>query len=66
MLTRLLGFTRLDCGCLASLYRDRLQNRDVRYVEDRGAGCRHPDHQQHQAVICRAPSGSPPHHAPAA
>ena len=38
MLTRLLGLTQLDCGCLASRYRDGALERDVRYVEDRGAG----------------------------
>ena len=66
MLTRLLGFTRLDCGCLASRYRDGALERDVRYVEDRGAGCRHPDHQRHQVMISQLrPSATPPR-APAA
>ena len=66
MLTRLLGFTRLECGCLASRYRDKALGRDVSYVEDRGAGCRHPDHRRQQAVISRMRPDPPPHHAPAA
>jgi len=66
MLTRLLGFIRLDCGCLASRYRDGSFARDVSYVEDRGAACRHADHQRHQVVITQVSAPSPHRPAPAA
>ena len=67
MLTRLLGFVRLDCGCLASRYRDSVHARDVRYVEDRGAACRHADHQRHQVVLAHVNAATAsPHYTPAA
>ena len=54
-LFRLLGFTRLACGCLVARYREATANRTVSYVEDKGAGCTCIDHEHnHLALTDRA------------
>lgn len=38
-LVRLLGFTTLPCGCVIGRYREVATNREVVYVEEKGATC---------------------------
>jgi hypothetical protein len=38
-LVRLLGFTTLGCGCVTGHYREVATNREVTYVEEKGASC---------------------------
>ena len=37
-LVRLLGFTTLGCGCVSGRYREMSSNREVTYIEEKGAG----------------------------
>jgi len=38
-LVRLLGFTTLGCGCVTGRYREVATNREITYVEEKGAAC---------------------------
>ena len=38
-LVRLLGFTTLGCGCVTGRYREVATNREITYVEEKGASC---------------------------
>lgn len=53
MLVRLLGFITLGCGCVIGRYRDLDTNREVAYVEDKGAGCASHAHRRNHAVSLR-------------
>ena len=44
MAVKLLGFTTLDCGCVAGRYRDR--DKEVVYCEEKGKNCRDPVHRR--------------------
>ena len=50
---RLLGFTTLPCGCIVGRYRDLATNRDVNYVEEKGAGCESHTHRRNHTVAER-------------
>jgi hypothetical protein len=47
---RLLGFTTLTCGCVSGRYREVGTNREVSYIEEKGASCSNPGHQRNQPV----------------
>jgi hypothetical protein len=49
-LVRLLGFKTLQCGCLSGRYWEIGVNREVRYIEEKGAACAHASHQRNQPI----------------
>jgi hypothetical protein len=49
-LVRLLGFKTLGCGCVTGLYREVASNREVTYVEEKGAGCPHHAHRRNHTL----------------
>ena len=49
-LFRLLGFARLDCGCLVGRYREIAVERPIDYIEAKGQACGCQDHQRNQLV----------------
>jgi hypothetical protein len=49
-LVRLLGFTTLTCGCVVGRYREVATNRDVAYVEEKGACCATHSHRRNHTV----------------
>jgi hypothetical protein len=56
-LVRLLGFTTLTCGCVVGRYLELVGNREVVYVEEKGAGCASHLHRRNHAIP-RARAGS--------
>lgn len=49
-LVRLLGFTTMSCGCVCGRYQEMATNREITYVEEKGAGCNQSGHQRNQPV----------------
>ena len=49
-LVRLLGFSTLSCGCVCGRYRDVASNREIQYIEEKGAKCAHAGHERNQTV----------------
>jgi len=49
-LVQLLGFTTMTCGCVSGRYREVATNREVIYIEEKGAGCSHTGHQRNQPM----------------
>ena len=49
-LVRLLGFTTLGCGCVTGRYREVATNREITYVEEKGAGCSQPSHRRNHTL----------------
>jgi hypothetical protein len=49
-LVRLLGYTTLTCGCLTGRYHEVATNREVVYVEEKGATCSHPVHRRNHTL----------------
>ena len=49
-LVKLLGFTTLGCGCVLGRYREVGTNRDVTYVEEKGASCKQRNHLRNQPL----------------
>ena len=49
-LVRLLGFTTLGCGCVTGHYREVATNREITYVEAKGAGCEHAAHRRNHTL----------------
>ena len=47
---RLLGFSTLSCGCVVGQYREIPCERDVTYVEQKGAACTFPQHRRNQTL----------------
>jgi hypothetical protein len=47
---RLLGFSTLSCGCVVGRYRERGTDREVTYVEQKGASCGQSKHRRNQTV----------------
>ena len=47
---RLLGFTRLPCGCVVGRYRDVGSTREIVYIEEKGAGCESHAHRRNHTV----------------
>jgi hypothetical protein len=54
-LVRLLGFTTLACGCVTGHYREVATNREITYVEEKGAACsQHAHRRNHTITAARA------------
>jgi hypothetical protein len=49
-LVRLLGFKTLTCGCVCGRYRELGTDREIRYIEEKGAICAEVGHQRNQPV----------------
>jgi hypothetical protein len=49
-LVRLLGFTTLTCGCVTGRYREVATNREVTYVEEKGARCQNSEHRRNHTI----------------
>ncbi len=49
-LVRLLGFTTMTCGCVSGKYREVGTNREVVYIEEKGAQCGQSSHQRNQPL----------------
>jgi hypothetical protein len=49
-LVRLLGFTTLGCGCVTGRYREVATNREITYVEEKGAGCSQHAHRRNHTI----------------
>jgi hypothetical protein len=49
-LVRLLGFTKLSCGCVSGHYREVGSHREITYIEEKGLGCPQTGHQRNQPV----------------
>lgn len=49
-LVRLLGFTTLGCGCVTGHYREVATNREITYVEEKGAACGQQAHRRNHTI----------------
>lgn len=49
-LVRLLGFTTLTCGCVIGRYREVATNRELAYVEEKGAACHLHGHRRNHTL----------------
>jgi hypothetical protein len=49
-LVRLLGFTRLACGCVVGRYREVATSREVTYVEEKGTTCGSHSHRRNHTI----------------
>ena len=49
-LVRLLGFTTLGCGCVTGRYREVATNREITYVEEKGATCTMQSHRRNHTL----------------
>ena len=58
-LVRLLGFTTLACGCVTGHYRELATNREITYVEEKGATCGHSAHRRNHTLSPARESGFP-------
>ncbi|MDE3156957.1 MAG: hypothetical protein KGN76_17795 [Acidobacteriota bacterium] len=47
---KLLGFSRLGCGCVVGRYREVPSSREVMYVEEKGAACGSHWHRRNHTV----------------
>jgi hypothetical protein len=47
---RLLGFSTLPCGCVVGHYRERATEREVAYVEQKGAACGCHQHRRNHTI----------------
>ena len=57
---RLLGFRTLECGCVIGRYRELSTERELTYVEEKGAACTVSGHRRnHTAAPDRTPSAAP-------
>ena len=50
---RLLGFTTLGCGCIVGRYRELATSREVKYVEEKGNGCKTHGHRRNHTLLDR-------------
>jgi hypothetical protein len=57
-LVRLLGFQTLPCGCVIGCYREAATDRELRYVEEKGATCALHGHRRNHTIL--ADSEQPP------
>jgi hypothetical protein len=60
MLVRLLGFISLGCGCVVGRYREVGSNREITYVEEKGASCAVAGHRRNHTVAHLRPGWIPP------
>ena len=54
-LVKLLGFRTLACGCVVALYRELATDREVTYIEEKGAACALPNHRRNQTLLLDPP-----------
>ena len=47
---RILGFSKLLCGCVVGRYRDIASTREVTYVEEKGIDCESHAHRRNHTV----------------
>ena len=47
---RLLGFTTMACGCVSGRYREAGTDREITYIEEKGAACGLSEHRRNQPV----------------
>jgi hypothetical protein len=50
-LVRLLGFRTLTCGCVIGCYRELATDRELRYVEEKGATCDLHGHRRNHTIL---------------
>jgi hypothetical protein len=55
-LVRLLGFTTLACGCVTGHYREVATNREITYVEEKGATCSQHGHRRNHTIAQARPT----------
>jgi len=55
---KLLGFSRLGCGCVIGRYREVPTSREVVYVEEKGLSCGSHWHRRNHTVAPARLSGS--------
>ena len=56
-LVTLLGFRTLACGCVVGCYRELATNRELRYIEAKGATCDlHAHRRNHTILVDHAPA----------
>ena len=58
-LVKLLGFRTIACGCVVGCYRERATEREVRFVEEKGAACTLHAHRRNQTIAPEPPPASP-------
>jgi len=59
-LVRLLGFSKMACGCVVGRYREVASNREISYVEEKGKSCGSHGHRRNHTVAAdRLTSTSP-------
>jgi hypothetical protein len=60
-LVRLLGFSKLPCGCVVGQYREVATRREVTYVEEKGPSCGAHAHRRNHTLNAsrqaRVPAG---------
>ena len=49
-LVRLLGFRTLACGCVIGQYRELASNRELTYIEEKGASCETYAHRRNHTI----------------
>ena len=49
-LVRLIGFTTLSCGCVSGRYRELKTDREITYIEEKGAACSQSGHRRNQPI----------------
>jgi hypothetical protein len=49
-LVRLLGFRTLACGCVIGRYRELATNRELTYIEEKGARCETYAHRRNHTI----------------
>ena len=59
MLVRLLGFVSLGCGCVIGRYREVGSDRDLTYIEEKGAPCAVSSHRRNHRVTLERPTWVP-------
>jgi hypothetical protein len=58
-LVRLLGFSKLTCGCVVGRYREIATDREVRYVEEKGQTCEASAHRRNHTVMAERRASGP-------
>ncbi len=63
-LVRLLGYSKLPCGCVVGRYREIASRREVAYVEEKGPTCSaHLHRRNHTVSFSRRSVTAVPYHA---
>jgi len=59
-LVRLLGFRTLGCGCVIGRYRELATDRELTYVEEKGATCETHGHRRNHTIAAERSHASTP------